>query len=348
MHLQGAAIRQSPFSPYFKGKNIMNDLVSIIIPTYNRETMISECLASVTAQSHQNYEVIVIDDGSTDSTVELIKKLQMQDNRIRLICNLHQGVSAARNAGLDAAKGEFVFFLDSDDVIHPNLLAYLVNNMNTQSADIGCCLLCIVPATKWQLVPNRIESSSRENHSQCKDWEAALNDMFYHYTSTPLSGAGSIMIRRSLVGDTRFRPELSVGEDFFFNYQNVVKKPRVSILQQKWYYVRQHNQNTAHQPSVHIELSRLRRRKLVWESEDRFGRKEIVRHQKQSALTAYLNSIRYAIKEAIAILQKEMKSYKSAMRPDLRFKSRILFFLGVNFTNIYLFLLRAKHPSLKK
>lgn len=62
----------------------MNDLVSIIIPTYNRETMISECLASVTAQSHQNYEVIVIDDGSTDNTVELIKKLQMQDNRFTI------------------------------------------------------------------------------------------------------------------------------------------------------------------------------------------------------------------------------------------------------------------------
>lgn len=348
MHLQGTASRQSPFSINSKGSFILNNLVSVIIPAYNRETMIAECLKSVLAQSHQNFEVIVIDDGSTDSTVELVKKLQAQDDRIYLICNQHQGVSVARNTGLDAAKGEFVFFLDSDDVIHPNLLEYLLNNMNEQGADIGCCLLCIVPATKWQLVPNRIKSSSRENHSQCKDWETALNDMFYHYTSTPLSGAGSIMVRRSLVGDTRFCPDLSVGEDFFFNYQNVVKKSRVSILQQKWYYVRQHDQNTIHQPSVHIELSRLRRRRLVWESEDRLGRKEIVRHQKQSALMAYLHSIRSADKEGIAILQKEMKAYKSAMRSDLCFKNKALFFLGVNFPKLYLFLLRTKHPSLKK
>lgn len=309
--------------------------------------MISECLASVMAQTYQNFEVIVIDDGSTDSTVELVQTLQTQDSRIRLICNQHQGVSAARNAGLDAATGEYVFFLDSDDMIHPNLLEYLLNNMCQQGADLGCCLLYIVPAVKWHLVQNRIESSSRENNSQCKDWETALNDMFYHYTSTPLSGAGSIMVRRSLVGDTRFRTELSVGEDFFFNYQNVVKKPRISILEQRWYYVRQHDQNTIQQPPVHIALSRLRRRRLVWEREEQFGRKEIVRHQKKSALMAYLQSLRSADKEGISILQKEMKAYKSAIRPDLPFQSKILFFLGVNFPKLYLFLLRTKHPSLK-
>ena len=91
---------------------------SVIIPTYNREELISKAIDSVLSQNYNNYEIIVIDDGSIDNTVELMNKYLDKDKRIRFFINdKNMGVSYSRNRGIDEAKGEFVTFLDSDDIL---------------------------------------------------------------------------------------------------------------------------------------------------------------------------------------------------------------------------------------
>jgi glycosyltransferase involved in cell wall biosynthesis len=94
-------------------------LVSVVIPTYNRAYCIERTLDSVIAQTHRDLEVLVVDDGSTDGSAELIQRVYGHEPRIRLITQVNQGVSAARNTGLTAARGDFVALLDSDDVWHP-------------------------------------------------------------------------------------------------------------------------------------------------------------------------------------------------------------------------------------
>ena len=94
-------------------------LVSIIVPTYNRGYCIQRTIDSVRAQSHENWELIIVDDGSTDNTAEVIQSNYSQDKRVRYIFQANAGVSAARNAGIRAAYGDFVAFLDSDDVWRP-------------------------------------------------------------------------------------------------------------------------------------------------------------------------------------------------------------------------------------
>ena len=92
-------------------------LVSIIVPTFNYDKFIGEALDSVLCQSYQNIECIVIDDGSTDATQKIVIEYQCRDPRIRYIYQDNMGVSAARNNGLRNAKGEFIQFLDADDLI---------------------------------------------------------------------------------------------------------------------------------------------------------------------------------------------------------------------------------------
>ena len=97
-------------------------LVTVIIPAYNASAFLGDAVASVLGQTHPDVEVIVVDDGSTDDTVALLAQWQARDLRVRAVRGHNRGVAAARNAGLDLACGQYVAFLDADDVIHPEKL----------------------------------------------------------------------------------------------------------------------------------------------------------------------------------------------------------------------------------
>ena len=93
-------------------------LFSIITPAYNAEQYIRDCVASLKLQNHADWEMVIIDDGSVDGTARLVADFAAVDSRVRLLSKTNGGVSSARNAGLDAARGRYVIFLDSDDGGH--------------------------------------------------------------------------------------------------------------------------------------------------------------------------------------------------------------------------------------
>lgn len=110
----------------------MTDLVSIIIPCYNGAAYISETIHSVLNQSHQNFEIIVVNDGSTDDSLEVIKTIH--DDRIQILDQQNQGVSAARNNGMQMAKGAYIVFLDADDLLSHNFVTERVAFLKGQKA----------------------------------------------------------------------------------------------------------------------------------------------------------------------------------------------------------------------
>jgi FkbM family methyltransferase len=103
-------------------RTIINPTVSIIMPAFNAAKYIGEAIESVRTQSFKDWELLVVDDGSTDGTVEVVKSLTEKDSRIRLLKSEGKGVSSARNKGLDCARGEFIGFLDADDIYYPGAL----------------------------------------------------------------------------------------------------------------------------------------------------------------------------------------------------------------------------------
>lgn len=114
-------------------------LISIVIPVYNVAELLGRCVDSVLAQTYQNLEIILIDDGSTDSSRELCDAYARQDSRIRVIHQTNHGLSAARNAGLAAASGEFISFVDSDDAIAPTLIEHLLDPCLAHHLDLSIC-----------------------------------------------------------------------------------------------------------------------------------------------------------------------------------------------------------------
>lgn len=117
----------------------MGDLVSVIIPVYKVEQYLERCVRSVTSQTYDNLEILLIDDGSPDRCGEMCDSFAAEDRRIRVIHQKNGGLSAARNTGIDASSGQWLFFIDSDDFIHRDCIGKLLAAAETSGADIASC-----------------------------------------------------------------------------------------------------------------------------------------------------------------------------------------------------------------
>lgn len=313
----------------------MNHLISIIIPVLNRANEIEECIRSVYAQTYDNWEILVIDSGSTDRTPEICRELAAKEPRVRLLTG-NLGVSNARNKGLEEARGEYLFFLDSDDVIHPSLLQTLAEAMEAHKAQIAGSGVLNVPNQNWNAFIEKVKADDSIGETKLLTNDKAIYAMFR--STTPINLIGGVMMRRDLVSTTRFNPELHIGEDFYFIYQNMIKGANAVFLKQRWYYARLHKHNLSWDHTFQGFLSRFERRKLVWASEEALGRKENVMLQKRDALDVYLRCLKenHSLNQDTAKMQTTMKAHKKELLPGLSPKQKLLFGLSVNFPGLYL------------
>lgn len=109
-------------------------MVSIILPVFNAEKFLSQCLDSILRQTYQEWELIAVDDGSKDGSIEILKSYEKRDNRIHIISKENEGVSIARNIALKHAHGDYIYFVDSDDIVMPEGLMILVKAMESSKA----------------------------------------------------------------------------------------------------------------------------------------------------------------------------------------------------------------------
>ena len=210
-------------------------LISVIIPVYNVEQYLDECIQSIRCQTYSNLEIILVDDGSPDNCPAICDELAQQDERIIVIHKKNEGVSSARNAGLDKATGEFVAFVDSDDWIAPDMYSKLVKIL-ADNPSIG-----IAASVMWEIEPNG---------SPSKAWNCVFSESrlfrgrgltMAFVTETINIFIWNKLFRRRLIGNLRFL-EGSRGEDmrFLFDLSWKMDSQDVSLyeLPQPLYYYR--------------------------------------------------------------------------------------------------------------
>ena len=117
----------------------MQELITIIVPCYNNESSIQNCISSIQKQSYNNIEIIIVNDGSIDKTPQILKELSMHDRRIKVFNNSNNGVSYSRNFGIMQANGNYVMFVDGDDYIESDMVKSMYNSMNEYQADLVVC-----------------------------------------------------------------------------------------------------------------------------------------------------------------------------------------------------------------
>lgn len=211
--------------------NHRENLISVIIPVYNVEKYIRRCLDSVLAQEGVRIEVILVDDGSTDSSGAICEEYAKKDGRV---CVLHQkngGQSSARNAGLAAAGGEYVGFVDSDDWISKDMYAYLLRLIQTFHADVSVC---------DYIRTGRPCRQDRKKESLTVRQGEELNRLFYR-----MDGGKSFfsvwngLYKKGLLEGISFL-EGEINEDIYFTYEVYKKAGRVvfSNLKKYFYFIR--------------------------------------------------------------------------------------------------------------
>lgn len=190
--------------------SVNDSLVSIIVPIYNAEKYIDNCVTSVVNQTYSKWELLLIDDGSSDNSGVICDNYSRPNSRIRVVHQKNLGVSAARNRGIECAKGEYITFLDADDTLPRESLEILVHSLVNNNADVAMGVTC---GEKW------------ENHSGVEVWKGE-DGLRYSLMDDPYTcAAWGKLYRRELIGETRFDEEIKINEDSLFVFQIMCQKP---------------------------------------------------------------------------------------------------------------------------
>lgn len=201
----------------------MNDtLISIIVPIYNGEKYLPECIESVLLQTHTNLELLLIDDGSTDGSAAICEKYREIDSRIRVTHKGNGGVSSARNAGLGMMNGRYVMFLDADDTIVCDCCQALLEKIKQYDADMVCARMLY---EEWDTNGEIIWRGEQV-------LEAALKELPFADSSC------AKLFRSDLIGDTRFSEDIRVNEDGLFVFELLCKKPVAVCIEKEVYFYR--------------------------------------------------------------------------------------------------------------
>ena len=185
-------------------------LISVIVPVYNGQDYLEDCIDSIEKQTYENTEIIIINDGSTDDTASVCVRLREAYDNLHVITMEDGGVSAARNAGIDAANGVFVTFVDADDRLRSKTLRVLYDCIMRTGSDVaGCGFFSWRKEEEW-------EAFLREKCRIGRPVEYTPSQFLREQLLRGNSRCWSKLYRRSAIGELRFPQELSIGEDMLF------------------------------------------------------------------------------------------------------------------------------------
>lgn len=217
----------------------MKDKVSIVIPVYNAEKYLNKCVDSLLNQTYKNIEIILVNDGSKDSSPSICDKYKEKDKRIKVIHKKNAGVSSARNDGIKTAKGDWVTFVDADDWVEKNYVEYLLKNGVENNSEITLTTY-----------PYKVTDNKKEENDDTPEWvktipgyEAAKMMLYYKIVIS----SWSKMFRKDFLDKNHilFEKDLSYGEGFDFVIHSMINAKSVTISNKKIYNYRVDNVSSA-------------------------------------------------------------------------------------------------------
>lgn len=210
-------------------------IVSVIVPAYNVEKYLEQCVSSILSQDYQDFEIIIIDDGSKDSTTDIADRLHESDSRIKVIHKANGGVSAARNTGIENATGDYIAFVDGDDYWAKDYLSYMVSMAEQANADMCISTICYLTDKEPQTKKERIKVLFAEDGTVLLLYPKVF------------VGCWNKLYSWSLLNDNniRFKENLFFGEGLNFITNASQHAKRIAVGNRKVYYYRRDNIESA-------------------------------------------------------------------------------------------------------
>lgn len=215
--------------------------ISVIIPVYNVEKYLNECLDSVLAQTFKDFEVICVNDGSTDNSPEILRQYADKDQRVKIVTQSNQGLSMARNNGLKEACGRYVYFVDSDDAIHPKCLETAYTLAEKQQAD----LVCFSYIKMKEKIPDTgaFDISKLKSKTTCSPLQYCFGKKYKIRFNV-----WTKFYRRKLLNGLEFIPKIHF-EDYPHTFAVLSKHPKTVIINEALYFYRINENSISHQKS---------------------------------------------------------------------------------------------------
>lgn len=213
----------------------MNPLISFIIPVYNFASYIGDCIYSILAQTYPNIEVIVVNDGSTDNTKEVVDSIAETDVRVKVIHKKNEGVSIARNYGVEVCNGEYVVFVDADDYLAPDYAQYMMLIVKQTGGEFCLSLNCFTRKNETQVDKDFIETYSPEKAT------AML------LSPRVIVGSWNKIFKKSFLlnNNIKFSSNLFYGEGLRYITTAAQFSSCVGVGRRKIYYYRRNNYSSA-------------------------------------------------------------------------------------------------------
>lgn len=200
----------------YSNNMIMREIISVIIPVYNAEKTIKRCADSLIAQTDGNFEVVFVNDGSTDKTEQILEKICEKIDTFKYYTKKNGGAASARNFGIEKACGELICFVDSDDIVSPNYLKQMRKLLAENEADVVCAKYARNRASGFEKLSDKIE---------VVDGQGAVDELLRMKID---NGPVAKLFAKKAIGETRM-PNIAVAEDLYFNYQ-VFKRSNKVVL----------------------------------------------------------------------------------------------------------------------
>lgn len=305
----------------------IKEKISVIVPIYNVEKYLAQCVDSIINQTYDNLEIILVDDGSTDSCRYICDKYEKTDKRIKVIHKSNGGLSTARNSGIKNSTSKYLFFVDSDDYLDINTIDILYRDMIINDADISCC-----SCYRFYDNGNKEANGRSENDFYIFDRNQALEFML---SDNGLISAWGKMYKASLFNDTKYVQ--IVYEDLEI-MPKLLKDSKIITYRTKPLYYWRYNDNSLSNTVSHINLvNRLLSYKLSIDYVS-INYPNLTNNIKKTYIIAAIN---YLYK---TIGFKEMESQRNELRKDIitTFKNS-----RINLDNNYFYQLFALKINLK-
>lgn len=216
----------------------MTEKISVIIPAYNASNSIKKCIDSILSQTYKSLEIIIINDGSKDNTLEIMQEYEKKDSRIRIINKGNSGVASTRNLGINTSTGNYLMFIDSDDYIENNY----IEKMYTELLDNNCDV-AISGMTCCKESGQIIKKVSYKNNSTDLKFENIITEIINKLT---FCSACKTLIKKSIIIDNKilFNEKLKYCEDMLFSFTTLKKAKKIRYVNNVGYYY-VYNENSA-------------------------------------------------------------------------------------------------------
>ncbi len=297
-----------------------NKKVSIIVPVYNVELYIENCLNSLLNQTYSNYEIILINDGSTDSSIEICNKYN--DKKIKKINQINKGVSIARNVGISCATGQYIMFVDADDIVSKNYIENLVTSIEKSSTDM---VICKYTKEKDELMNSE---SSKNTEGKIINANTILERMIENNLQEGY--LWNKIFKKSIIDENflKFKEGVTVWEDLYFVMEYLSKADKVYTINEKLYYYRTREGSAVNRKETTTELaSKIKIMELIMQNYSLIINNKNYSGIKKMYITIILkyllkinkNNNKEPIKERLSNVKKIKKNIKIGFKNEIKY-----------------------------